>query len=153
MYNKCQHLKFSDLSLPGVEIVPTPCGSILPIWTPSQLPYNEKSENCSNKNNFYIKSPRLYSSLKGWLFIIGGPGTKWDLGQTLAQGGPGLKWAQAALAGTQVQFCYPPHLWCGIAIMSGVVVLGRSGIRDFLPQINDHTKHALCGCSPRTDVL
>ena len=27
---------------------------------------------------------------------------------------------------------HPPHLWCGIAIMSGVVVLGRSGIRDFL---------------------
>ena len=58
----------------------------------------------------------------------------------------------------------PPHLWCGIAIMSGVVVLGRSGIRDFLgiqappefgissPQIKNNTKHALHGCSPRVDL-
>ncbi len=45
---------FSVLSLPVVEIVPAPRGSILHVSRPSQLPYNEKSENCSENIYFYI---------------------------------------------------------------------------------------------------
>ncbi len=44
---KCQKNDFSELSLPGVEIVPTPCASILRTTTASHLPYNAKIKNMS----------------------------------------------------------------------------------------------------------
>ena len=39
-----QKYDFSELSLPGGEIVPTPCASILRTTRASHLPYNAKSE-------------------------------------------------------------------------------------------------------------
>ena len=40
--------KFSELGLPGVQIVSEPCGSLLPTIRASQHPYNEKSEKYEN---------------------------------------------------------------------------------------------------------
>ena len=42
---KCQKEYFSELSLPGVEIVPTSCTSILCTTRASHLPYNAKNQN------------------------------------------------------------------------------------------------------------
>ena len=40
---KSSNFFFTEWCLPGGQIVPTPCTSILPPTRPSQLPYNEKN--------------------------------------------------------------------------------------------------------------
>jgi hypothetical protein len=44
--------KSLGMALPGVENVGVPCGSILELSRPSQLPYTKKSKNVKNIKNW-----------------------------------------------------------------------------------------------------
>ena len=55
---KCLKKKFSEWGWPGVEIVPTPCGSLFNIFRPSKLPYNATSKKTWKSRKLII----LYNS-------------------------------------------------------------------------------------------
>ena len=53
------------MALPGVENVGVPCGSILELSRPSQLPYNKKSKNAQQIKKIGPDHPSLLSTHVG----------------------------------------------------------------------------------------
>ena len=66
--------KFSELGLPGVEILSGACTSILHLSRGSQLPYSEKSKKSKILRFFFIYifySPYLRPIFPVWSYPIG----------------------------------------------------------------------------------